>query len=267
MTFDRYFRFCDPAEKPLESLAPDGGYCAILRTIGCVGDSLSSGEFESTDAAGNKGYRDMFDCSWGQFIARDCGCTVYNFSRGGMTASEYMQGFAEANGFWDPAKACRAYILALGVNDIINAHQEVGGVEDIDPADWRNNKKTFAGYYAAIVQRLKEIQPRARFFFVTMPKDEHGARCPAHTALLYDLTKVFGHSYVIDLDAWAPPHDAAFRERFYMGGHLNAAGYLLTAKQIESYIDWIIRQHPGDFRQIGFVGTQLTNADYPEETE
>ena len=262
MTFDRYFRFDDPDEKPLEHLAPNGGYTAILRSVGCIGDSLSSGEFESLDENRNKGYHDMFEYSWGQFLARECGLTVYNFSRGGMTAKEYMESFAEANGFWDPALVCRAYILALGVNDIINAGQPLGSVADIDPADWRNNKKTFAGYYAAIVQRLKALQPEARFFFVSMPKDENGAKCPGHTALLYDLTRVFDHSYVIDLDAYAPPHDRAFRDRFYMGGHLNAAGYLLAAKQMGSYIDWIIRHNTDDFRKIGFVGTGLDNVEY-----
>ena len=30
------------AELPLERLVTDGGFCGILRTIGCVGDSLSS---------------------------------------------------------------------------------------------------------------------------------------------------------------------------------------------------------------------------------
>ena len=262
MTFERYFRFDDPAELPLETLAPNGGYTAILRTVGCIGDSLSSGEFESMDLNRNKGYHDMFEFSWGQFLARECGLTVRNFSRGGMTAKEYIESFAEANGFWDPALACRAYILALGVNDIVNAGQPVGSAADINLTDWRNNKKTFAGYYAAIVQRLKALQPEARFFFVTMPKEERGSLSPAHTALLHDLTQVFDHSYVIDLDAYAPPHDRAFRDRFYMGGHLNAAGYLLTAKQMGSYIDWIIRHHTDDFRKIGFVGTGLDNVDY-----
>ena len=263
MTYEEYFRFNDPAERPLQYIVPDGGFCKIFRTLGCIGDSLSSGEFESMDAEGNRGYHDMFEYSWGQYMARDCGFKAYNFSRGGMTASEYMESFAEASGFWDPAKKCQAYILALGVNDILNAGQEVGGTADIDLSDWRNNKKTFAGYYAAIVQRLKEIQPKARFFFVTMPKDENGARSPAHTALLHDLTKIFAHSYVIDLDAYAPAHDEAFRELFYLGGHLNAAGYVLTAKQMESYIDYIVRHNMEDFTQIGFVGTDFHNAAYP----
>ena len=42
--------FCDENEKPLEHRVTDGGFASIFRTIGCVGDSLSSGEFESIDA-------------------------------------------------------------------------------------------------------------------------------------------------------------------------------------------------------------------------
>ena len=34
-------------EKPLDRLITDGGFCGIFRTIACIGDSLSSGEFES----------------------------------------------------------------------------------------------------------------------------------------------------------------------------------------------------------------------------
>ena len=263
MDFSQYFRFEDASERPLDRVVPNGGYCAVLRTVGCIGDSLASGEFESLDEAGNRGYHDMFDYSWGQFIARDCGCRVYNFSRGGMTAKEYVESFAAANGFWDDDKLCKAYILALGVNDILNCRQPVGGAEDIDLSDWRkNNFETFAGCYAAIVQRLLQKQPKARFFFVTMPKDENGSRSAEHTALLYRLAEIFPFSYVIDLDRFAPVHDEEFRRRFYMSGHMNPMGYLLTAKQIESYIDYIIRRHPDDFCQLGFVGTDAHNENY-----
>ena len=104
-------------EQPLDNIVTDGGFCGIFRTIGCIGDSLSSGEFESKNEDGKVDYHDCFEYSWGQYIARSTGCTVYNFSRGGMTASEYWNSFAEANDYWNPDKLCQAYIIALGVND------------------------------------------------------------------------------------------------------------------------------------------------------
>ena len=142
------FRYTAPAdEKPLQNLVPDGGYTSIFRTVACVGDSLSSGEFETFDPEKNeRHYYDMFDYSWGQFIARMAGLTAYNFSRGGMTASEYCDTYAEAKGWWDPALKAQAYIIALGVNDLIGARQPLGEMSDINPEDPTKNAKTFTGY-------------------------------------------------------------------------------------------------------------------------
>ena len=36
-------------EKPLDNIITDGGFVGIFRTIGCVGDSLASGELEGTN--------------------------------------------------------------------------------------------------------------------------------------------------------------------------------------------------------------------------
>ena len=48
-----------------------------------------------------------------------------------MTAKEYIESFADANGFWDREKACQAYVIALGANDVINQHMETGNTDDI----------------------------------------------------------------------------------------------------------------------------------------
>lgn len=257
MNFD--FILNNENEKPLDKLVTDGGFCGIMRTIACVGDSLSSGEFESVDENGIKNYHDMFDYSWGQYIARMAGCRVLNFSRGGMTAREYCQNFAQANGFWDKDKAAQGYIIALGVNDIINSGHPVGSTDDICLDDYNKNADTFAGNYGKIIQRYKEIQPDAKFFLVTKPKDHRDERninsAEDMTKLLYDLAELFENTYVLDIREYGPINDDEFKKRFYLGGHLNAAGYLLYGKIICSYIDYIIRHDFEAFKQIGFVGT------------
>ena len=257
---DYYF---DPASRPLDRLLPDGGFCGIFRTIGCIGDSLSSGEFESMDGAGNRGYHDYFEYSWGQYIARMTGAKVYNFSRGGMTASEYCNSFAEANGFWDEKLLCQAYIIALGVNDVLNQNQPLGTTGDICPEDYTKNAPTFAGYYGRIISRLKSMQPKARFFLVTMPRgtDEvRNRKASEVTKLLYEIAGLFEWTYVIDLEKEAPVYDAEFYRNFFLGGHMNPAGYLLTAKMIATYIDYYVRKYPEDFTQVGFIGTPFHNA-------
>ncbi len=259
MELERFFSV-DPSEQPLDHPVSDGGFCGIFRRIACVGDSLASGEFESLDAEGNRGYHDCFDYSWGQYLARMAGCTALNFSRGGMTASCYCDSFAEENDFWNPDKRCQAYIIALGINDICGQHQEPGSVDDICLEDWRKNGKTFMGYYAQIIQRYLEIEPNARFFLVTPPQndaesDPEGAEAlKLITDCVRAIVPLFDNTYLIDFNRYSVPHDALYRRRFYCGGHLNAAGYLLSAKLTVSYMDYIIRHNIEDFVQAGFIG-------------
>ena len=247
-------------EKPLDRIVSDGGFTSIFRTIACIGDSLSSGEFESRKD-GNAGFHDMYEYSWGQYIARMCGSTVYNFSMGGMTAKEYCEKFAENKGFWNPKYASQAYIIALGVNDIICQKQELGSVNDVDFSDYKNNRKSFAGYYAEIIQRYKKIQPRSKFFLMTMAdegkSDVKIKEKQAHAVLLNDFAEKFDNTYVIDLLKYAPTYDKEFKEKFYLVGHMNPMGYILTAKMVASYIDYIIRHNVDDFKEVGFIGTDL----------
>ncbi len=246
-------------EKPLDNIVTDGGFCGILRTIACVGDSLSSGELESLDENGNRGYHDIFDISWGQYMARMAGCTVYNFSCGGMTAKAYMEHFARENDMWNPDKAAQVYIIALGVNDVYYCKQEVGSIEDVCLEDYTKNRATFAGYYAQVIQKYKEIQPDAKFFLMTMPHSEDNGEFEpigdAHSKLLYDMARLFDNTYVMDIRKYGVVYDGDFRNKFFVGGHMNTAGYLFTAKVVMSYIDYIIRHNMEDFSQIGFVGT------------
>ena len=253
--------YANAEEKPLDQIAVNGGFTRIFRRIACIGDSLSSGEFQLKKRDGSFDYYDMYEYSWGQHIARMTGSTVYNFSKGGMTAREYCEGYAEFNSFWNPEKACQAYIIALGCNDQ-RKPEEIGTLADIDFTDYRNNQKTFVGCYGKIIQRIKEIQPRAKFFLVTMPrekKNEEGSAKSVICKRIREMADHFDNTYVIDLYQYAPIYDAEFKEAFFMEGHMNPQGYVLTADMIASYIDYIIRNHPTHFEEIAFIGTSTTS--------
>ena len=255
------FLYPSETEKPLDSLNPTGGMTAIFRRIACVGDSLSSGELETWDPTGKKVYLDLYEHSWGQYIARMTGAKVYNFSKGGMTAKEYIESFADNRNYWDPKLACDAYIIALGVNDLYGLKQEIGSVADINTDDPAKSAPTFAGYLGQLVLRLRSIQPEAKYFFLTMPQGENTPENDpgdAHAKLMYEFTNFFGNSYVIDLRKYGPVYDEAFKNRYYGGGHLNTEGYYLTALEVTSYIDYIIRHNPRDFRETGLAGLPYT---------
>lgn len=251
----------DENEKPLEQLNPTGGLTAIFRRIACIGDSLSSGELEVKNENEQKRWLDLFEYSWGQYIARMTGATVYNFSRGGMTAIEYMEGFADSKNFWDPKLAADAYVIALGVNDLFGKGQKVGSVSDVNRDDPKQSKDTFAGWLGRLILRYKEIQPEAKFFYLTMPRDNEDSKIAArdaHAQLMYDFAETFGNGYVIDLRKYGPVYDESFKHKFYGGGHLNAMGYYLTALEVASYIDYIIRHDPRAFRETGLAGLPYT---------
>lgn len=255
-----------PEGKPLERLLPDGGWTSIFRTIGCVGDSLASGEFEGTNAQGSKTYHDVYEESWGQYMARIAGVRVYNFSRGGMTAKAYMESFADDKGLWNRDLACKAYIVALGANDlrqVAQGEQEFGELSDIDESDWRNNRHTFLGYYAAIVQRYHEIAPHAFFFLMTMPRlgadDARAELRDRHREALYCLAERFPNTFVLDFRQYAPVYDKDFYKTFGLGGHLNSMGYLLTARMVVSYIDYIVRSDLPRFARVGCINTPWEN--------
>lgn len=247
-------------EKPLDRLVDGYSFTSVFRKMAFIGDSLSSGEFETCDPEGNKGYHDIYEYSWGQYIARKNGLLAYNFSRGGMTAVEYLESFAEQRGFWDPDKAAQAYVIALGVNDLYGHRQTIGTLDDVHPEDYTKNADTFIGYYARIISRYKEISPDARFFLMTFPRetshmdDERPVRM---RELLYGLCELFDNCYVIDLYEYGPEYDSEFKKNFYLLGHLNPQGYVLTAQMVDSYIDYIVRHNPEDFKTVGFVGTDI----------
>ena len=258
------YRYTAPAdEKPLEHMVKDGGYTSIFRTIACVGDSMASGEFETFDPETKEHhFYDMFPYSWGQYIARMAGCTVHNFSRGGMTAMEYCKTYAEEKGWWDPALAAQAYIVGMGANDLFGLRQPLGEMSDIHPEDPEQNADTFTGWFARLIMRYKAIQPDAKFFLLTMPREDrgHGEDHPMsriladYAARIRELAEYFDNTYVIDLHTYAPPQDKDYFHLFYLHGHMSPMGYRVVAEQICSYMDYIIRHNPRDFVNVPFIG-------------
>lgn len=257
--------FDNDDEKPLDNLISDGGFFGIFKTVACIGDSLASGEMESKNAEGIIGYHDYNYYAWSRYMTDMVGSKLYNFSRGGMTAKEFRDSYAAKVNAFDEKNLCQCYIIALGVNDINNI--KLGSIDDINLREHRkNNEETFADYYDDILKTIKSKQPDAKIFVVTIPRGGHDDGMEElrdnHAKILHGFAEKYKNVYVIDLRKYGPVYDDEFRSKFFMGGHLNAMGYVLSAKMIVSYIDYIIRKNPEDFVQTGFIGTLYENTDY-----
>ena len=262
MNFEKFYS-CDNNERPLDNIVTDGGYCSIFNSMTFIGDSLLSGEFDYTKDDGERGLCDIAAYSWGRILGKMAGIEkVYVYSQGGMSTGCY-HGFADEKGYWDKEKATQCYVIALGVNDFTQK-ADLGSADDVDLEDYNNNKYSIIGNYAKIIQRYKEIQPKAKFFLVSMPKDiERGVEnAEKHLEALNILAGLFDNVYVIDLYNNTVDYDLQFKDRFFMGGHMNPAGYVFTARIIASYMDYIIRHNMDDFRQVCFIGTSYKNLNY-----
>jgi lysophospholipase L1-like esterase len=253
---------------PLRNLLDDGGALSIFRNVGFIGDSLSSGEFESL-TNGVKGYHDYYEYSWGQFIARKCGLKAYNFSKGGMKAKDFFMKERMRDDI-DPfilEEKLQAYFIALGVNDLNHLEEYscgFGSFDDVDFTNEDNNKDSFVGQYCRIIQKIRKISPKCRIFTLTIPrgtpKERKGdALRDKHAKFLNDLHKYFDYMYVVDLRKYAPIYTKKFREKYFLGGHMNALGYKLTADMVITYCNYIIHKHHQDFTQVGFINKGIHN--------
>lgn len=252
-------RNSDALQNPIAVISQSPGLSSIFHSWGFIGDSLSSGELEYHKPDGSKGYLDLYEYSWGQRICQVTGAVGENYSQGGETTRGWIQHFwnrpKNNNGNVDAKLSPKqAYIIALGVNDE-NRKIPVGDVSDIDLHDYNNNEDTFTGNYAGIIQRLKSIQPEAKFFVVTMPRDIRNHE--KYNEAIRKIARTFDNTYLIDLFKYAPSYvNSELRDKMFMGGHLTAAGYQYTAWMMMTYIDWIIRNNIKDFQQVPFIGTQ-----------
>ena len=135
-------------EQPLDIIKETCGFAGVFKQIGVIGDSLASGEFESHDENGSIVYTDMYEYSWPAVLERITGTKYNNYSRGGMTAREYMQSWADAKGFW---QWNQAYIIALGNNDSFVFGHPLGSVKDVNAECPQDNADTFFGNMGKIV--------------------------------------------------------------------------------------------------------------------
>ena len=252
-------------EKPMERYVPDGGLGRIFRKIAVIGDSLASGEFQTVAPDGSDVYQDFYEYSWGQYLARILGAKVWNFSRGGMTAKQFIETFGKSSGCWDKDKASQAYIVALGVNDMFSFPYPFGREEDFDFVSGVRKRDTFCGYYGEILFRYRRIEPDAIFFLMTLPddgRDEGQAKkVEKHRAYLLSLAEDLPNTYVLDFFSYAPVYDAAFKKKFFMNGHMNPAGYIITAELVASYLDHIIRHDMASFEAVGLMKCMADEED------
>ena len=141
------------SDNPLERIRYVAGLVTGFRHVGCIGDSLASGEAVYKKADGTTGGKDLFEYSWGQYLARMTGNTYYNWSKGGLRCDTFLSSSLATECF-DGNHKCEAYIIGLGQNEN-NRKYKIGTVEDINLGDYTQNPDTYYGNYGKIIQKIQ----------------------------------------------------------------------------------------------------------------
>ena len=114
------------------------------------------------------------------------------------------------------------------------------------------NAATFYGQYAMIIQKIRQVNPNAYFFVVTLPTNN--ASFNQRSVAIRYMATIFSRVYVVDIAKYLPMYGTyPFVGAFYSNGHLNATGYEWTAYLFNTYIDWIIRNNYSDFGLSPFI--------------
>lgn len=248
--------YIQEGEQPLDTLKDTCGFAGIFKQIGVIGDSLSAGEFESRNENNEIAYHDYYEYSWPAILERITGTKYNNYSRGGMTAKEYIDSWADQNQFW---QWNQAYIIALGNNDTFVCHHPLGSISDIHPHTPNDNADTFFGNMGRIISKIKSIEKDAILFLVS--PQLRGEPCDSiiHQIAkgLEAICKMFSNTYLLNMTQYGPVYDENMRSAFGLGFHPNPMGYYCYALMIGNYIDYMIRKHLKAFAELPFIGTNL----------
>jgi len=246
----------DLPNSPLSRINDSPELLSCFFNVGCIGDSLASGVSVYKNAQGETvvNSENRYPYSWGKYLERMTGNTYYNWSAGGLRTDTWLSS-SYATECFDGKHLCQAYIIGLGQNDNNKSQgSDIGTSADIDLTDYKNNADSFYGRYAKIIQKIKEVQPKAKIFVVTDPNDSVDTN--GYNVAVRKMADLFKFVYVLDMRKYwndAPCKNLLNNQKRY--GHFNAVGYLLIAKMMMTYIDWIMQKHWEDFREIENIGT------------
>ena len=244
---------------PLKDLRYDGGFTRIFDSIGCIGDSLASGETYSNEGGSLSVHSPNWPISWGDRIAKICNNTAVHLSRGGQTTKTWLEEWSSNTAFTD--NACKAYIIALGANDSNGVNSMVLGNQSDADSVVVTPGTSFYGNYSQIIRDIKAIQPKAKIFVVTVPTSNAETK-GFNTAIRYMAT-YYTDVYVIDLYTYGLDIYNAMTTNsgLWRASHGNSLSYMIIAWHLSTYIDWIINNNYSEFSQVEYIGTDWSWTD------
>lgn len=119
--------------------------------------------------------------------------------------------------------------------------------------DFTTNPDTFYGNYAKIIGYIKQMQPKAKIFVLTIPANYGNY----NTAIRYMAT--LENVYCIDLnEKFIDEYNSGFIIANKRQGHYNAIGYNYMSELLFEFLSSYIYENYQEFNQIEFIGTNYS---------
>lgn len=242
----------DIIETILEELHPNKYNIATFKRYGVCGDSLASGE-SAHNEGGTVGYVDLYDFSWVQFIARKTGNEAINFSKGGLNTSTWLTNSFGLTKLQNPDNKCDCYFIGLGVNDLSLGSEYLGSISDVNTSDPTQSLDSFYGNYAKIIGYIRQVQPKAIIFCITIPNPNDETLVASFNTAIQTVCSTLNCCLIELTD-----EDDAITSANKRWGHYNAWGYNQWAEIIMNHVNDYMSANPSKFRQIEFIGTDYS---------
>ena len=228
-------------------------YCtfSLFSTIGVVGDSYASGAYgESSEATTAV---DHITRSWPQMLARRNGCSVTNYTRGGISTRTFITNASIGLPALLSDTPKELYILALERNDYnIEYRGEsgyLGGITDITSHSLGSYPDTFYGNYATIIENIMNHAPTAKIVMMTGDYKSTNILGTAYNNAVEEIAEHYNLPCMVQLDEPFFSSDY-YRTQWAAGGHPSAIIYSGMEAAIERMFDKCVAENKSYFTYL-----------------
>jgi len=242
---------------PLSKIYDSGHLTNIFNQIMCIGDSLTRGALEGYTVPPELWSNELL-YSYPKQMERTLGNTVYNLGLSGATTKTWYN--SRANYIENDNYKSQCYIIALGTNDIGYNDSFDGNVNtDINLSDYTQNADTSVGWYAKIIQRIRDKYPDSIVFCCGIPNTRNSLQTRTEANEKISAICDLLNCKFLDFQTYGvqPDNVSAWKAKYYKGGHLNVCGYKEFANMVMSYINWYIESDPQSYWKVPFCNLDL----------
>lgn len=228
-------------------------YCSfsLFETIGVVGDSYASGAYGENSSATIA--VDHMNYSWPQMLARRNGCSVTNYTKGGISTRTFITNtnIGLSALLIDTPK--QMYILALERNDynIENRGESgyLGSITDITNHSLGSYPDTFYGNYATIIENIINHAPSAKIVMMTGDYKSDNILGTSYNNAVEEIAGHYNLPCMIQLEE--PFFNSNYyRTQWARGGHPSAIIYSGMELAIERMFDKCVRNNKNYFTYL-----------------